>query len=37
LLKDRMNTQSAKNIAKQRHIFMESYLDRFYKEWDGDI
>ena len=37
LLKDRMNTQSAKNIAEQRHIFMESYLDRFYKEWDGDI
>ena len=36
LLKDRMNTESAKNIAKQRHLFMKEYLDRFYKEWNGD-
>ena len=36
LLKDRMNTESAKNLAEQRHLFMENYLDRFHKEWDGD-
>ena len=36
LLKDRMNTESAKKLAEQRHLFMEYYLDRFHKEWDGD-
>ena len=36
LLKNRMNTESAKNLAEQRHLFMENYLDRFHKEWDGD-
>ena len=36
LLKDRMNTESAKKLAEQRHLFMENYLDRFHKEWDGD-
>ena len=36
LLKDRMNTKSAKILAEQRHLFMENYLDRFHKEWDGD-
>ena len=36
LLKDRMNTESAKKLAEQRHLFMKNYLDRFHKEWDGD-
>ena len=31
-----MNTQSAKNIAEQRHQFMQDYLNQFLKEWDGD-
>lgn len=35
LLKDRMNTTSGKQIAKQRHQFMIEYLDQFYLEWDG--
>ena len=37
LLKELMNTDSAKKIAKERHKFMEEYLDRFYKEWEGKV
>ncbi len=36
LLKDRMNTDAGKSIAKHRHKFMEDFLDEFYKEWDGE-
>ena len=36
LLKDRMNTESAKKIAEERHTFMKEYVDRFLQEWDGD-
>jgi uncharacterized protein len=35
LLKDRMNTGSAKKMAEGRHQFMQSYLDQFFEEWDG--
>jgi len=35
LLKDRMNTASGKRLAEARHQFMQTYLDQFYKEWDG--
>ena len=35
LLKERMNTTTAKKIAEQRHAFMEVFLDQFYAEWDG--
>ncbi len=36
LLKDRMNTKTAKNMANKRHEFMKDYLDQFYKEWEGE-
>lgn len=34
LLKDRMHTGTAKQIAESRHKFMEEYLTQFYKEWN---
>jgi len=36
LLKDRMNTQTGRKMAQQRHDFMLAYLDQFYNEWDGE-
>ena len=35
LLKDLMNTETAMKIAVERHSYMEQFLDRFFKEWDG--
>ncbi len=35
LLKDRMNTTTGKQIAVQRHEFMQAYLAQFYKEWEA--
>ena len=33
LLKDMMKTVTGKKLAKERHTFMELYLDQFYAEW----
>lgn len=35
LLKERMNTPTARKIAAQRHAYMETFLEQFMKEWDG--
>lgn len=37
LLKDRMNTTTGKQMAEQRHRFMEHYLETFYSEWEGKL
>lgn len=35
LLKDRMNTPTARRIAEERHTTMEQFLERFLREWEG--
>jgi uncharacterized protein len=35
LLKDKMNTETGKQIAQQRHCYMEDFLEQFYAEWEG--
>ncbi|MEO1021199.1 MAG: HD domain-containing protein [Bacteroidota bacterium] len=37
LLKDRMNTASGREIARNRHEFMEQFVATFLNEWDGSI
>ena len=35
LLKDRMNTKTARNITQERHQYMQDYLTRFFEEWEA--
>jgi uncharacterized protein len=36
LLRDKMNTETGKQIAQERHQFMITFLSQFYAEWDGE-
>lgn len=35
-LNDNFNTETAKAIARERHIFLENFLEQFFAEWNGD-
>jgi uncharacterized protein len=37
LLKNKMNTETGKCIAEERHSFMLDFLSRFYSEWEGEM
>jgi uncharacterized protein len=37
LLKDLMNTRSARRLAEGRHRFLEEFLLRFNEEWEGRL
>lgn len=34
LLAERLNTPTAREIGKERHAFMEQFLEHFYNEWN---
>lgn len=34
LLSSRLNTETARKIGKERHHYMEQFLEQFYNEWD---
>jgi len=36
-VKDTINTKTAKQIAEERHKFVEQFLDRLLKEWNGEM
>ena len=36
-IKETLHTKTAKEIGKERHKFVEEFIDRFLKEWRGEL
>jgi len=36
-VKDTVNTKTARRITEERHRFVEQFIDRFLKEWKGEM
>jgi uncharacterized protein len=36
LLRDMMNTTTGRRIGEERHLFLEKFLEQFYREWNLD-
>ncbi|HET8855688.1 MAG TPA: HD domain-containing protein [Salinimicrobium sp.] len=36
LLKERMNTETGRKMAEERHEFLEKFLGQFFREWNGN-
>jgi len=36
-VKDSVHTDAAKEIAEERHRFVEEFLERLFKEWKGEM
>ncbi len=36
LVKDQMNTEQGRKIAESRHDFLQTYLNEFFLEWNGE-
>lgn len=36
LLKDRLNTKTARTLAAERHDYVEGFVERFLLEWEGE-
>ena len=37
LVKDRMNTETGRRLAEERHVFLEEFLNHFLSEWHGQV
>lgn len=36
-IRDTLNTEPARRIAEGRHRFVEEFIERFLKEWEGEL
>ncbi len=37
LLKDKMNTETGRKMAEERHAYMQSSFEQLYREWNSDF